>query len=1151
MMFRTIRWLGCLTFLAAFSAFSQDIIINEIMYKPLVAGAGTAEEWIELHNRGTTNVNLNGWSLTEGVDFRFTNNITIFAGGYYVIAANFQSFKALYPSVNNVVGGWSGSLKNSGEDIELTSPAGVVVDRVRYASEGDWGTRRRGPLLSGTRGWEWVAEHDGLGKSVELINPSLPNDSGQNWAASATTGGTPGARNSLYNTNIAPLILEVGHSPLVPTSGDAVTINARFIDEGSNITAAVWWRTLANPFTSLDMFDDGEHNDGSAGDGLYGAVLPPQGDRTVVEFYVKTTDGSGNSRTWPAAALDEFGQAIQSANALYQVDDTVYTGPDPIYRVILTAAELQTYLNINRQSDAQMNATFITIDPVETLVRYNCGYRIRGAGSRSRTPPNNRVNIPNDRKWKGVDSINLNCQYPHSGLIGSVVAKRAGLPVADSRLIQVRLNGVNRANSGLPNLGSYIAVEIMDSTWAEKEFPFDSEGNIYRMSDGSHRADLNYVGNDPATYIGRGYNKQSNNAENDWSDLINLCLALSNTPPAQYTATITNLVNVREWMRYFAIIDLMEYSETCLGTGEGDDYSTYRGVYDQRFQLLGHDFDTIFNEGDTRGNITENIFQAADFTDQASVANFFTWPDFVPIFYDELYRLATTTFSPEQLFPIFDRYLNGWVPPDRIDSMKTFAANRRAYILSQIPLNVSVTPTLPLANGYYQAPGSTVSLSGRANAIRTRSVRVNGIPASWDARNAAWSVSGLPLNPGVNRVVISSFDENGVEFDTGAADVWYDIGSLNSVSGAISVNTAWIPAASPYFVSGTLQVDNGATLTIAPGTSVYLAPNANIEVTASGRLIAEGTPTNRIRLTRRPGTTGNWGEIFFNGSGASNRLVNVDVEFGGASGRSLHANNAVVYFDGLNFANAAGNYCSLDNSAFEIRNSGFPNTTGAELIHGIGLRAGGYGIIESNYFGSTTGLNDIIDFTGGQRPGPILQVLNNIFSGASDDVLDLDGTDAHIEGNIFMNVHQATPGGDTSSAVSGGADSGNTSDLTIVRNFFYDCDHAILAKEGNFYTIVNNTMVNIAQAAVNFDEPARRNQGVTPGRGAYLDGNIIWNCATNFENRYVNDPTFGTTELTVTRCILSGGDLIPGNLAVDPKLVNTNVTLATIRQGLA
>ena len=35
-----------------------------------------------------------------------------------------------------------------------------------------------------------------------------------------------------------------------------------------------------------------------------------------------------------------------------------------------------------------------------------------------------------------------------------------------------------------------------------------------------------------------------------------------------------------------------------------------------------------------------------------------------------------------------------------------------------------------------------------------------------------------------------------------------------------------------------------------------------------------------------------------------------------------------------------------------------------------------------------------------------LQFINNVFDGASDDCLDLDSTDAWIEGNIFMHVHR-------------------------------------------------------------------------------------------------------------------------------------------------
>jgi len=34
--------------------------------------------------------------------------------------------------------------------------------------------------------------------------------------------------------------------------------------------------------------------------------------------------------------------------------------------------------------------------------------------------------------------------------------------------------------------------------------------------------------------------------------------------------------------------------------------------------------------------------------------------------------------------------------------------------------------------------------------------------------------------------------------------------------------------------------------------------------------------------------------------------------------------------------------------------------------------------------------------------------------------------------------------------VSGGDDSGNTSEVTIIGNLFYDCDQAAMAKQGNF-----------------------------------------------------------------------------------------------------
>ncbi len=40
----------------------------------------------------------------------------------------------------------------------------------------------------------------------------------------------------------------------------------------------------------------------------------------------------------------------------------------------------------------------------------------------------------------------------------------------------------------------------------------------------------------------------------------------------------------------------------------------------------------------------------------------------------------------------------------------------------------------------------------------------------------------------------------------------------------------------------------------------------------------------------------------------------------------------------------------------------------------------------------------------------------------------------------------------------GGSDYGN-GDVTLIRNIFYDCDQAVMCKQGNFYTLINNTVV--------------------------------------------------------------------------------------------
>ncbi|TFG73287.1 MAG: hypothetical protein E4H26_09995, partial [Flavobacteriales bacterium] len=73
-----------------------------------------------------------------------------------------------------------GALSNKGETIKLVDSNNVLVDSVSYYDEGAWAERVLGPLDYTHRGWIWQKPHDGEGGSLELINPELPNNYGQN-----------------------------------------------------------------------------------------------------------------------------------------------------------------------------------------------------------------------------------------------------------------------------------------------------------------------------------------------------------------------------------------------------------------------------------------------------------------------------------------------------------------------------------------------------------------------------------------------------------------------------------------------------------------------------------------------------------------------------------------------------------------------------------------------------------------------------------------------------------------------------------------------------------------------------------------------------------------------------------------------------------
>lgn len=101
---------------------------------------------------------------------------------------------------------------------------------------------------------------------------------------------TPGAPVELYPITMSG----TAHSPTPPAAGDSVAVTSRIVvDSGVVMNRAQLHADIGDTSIVLSLYDDGAHHDGTAGDSIYGAVLPPLAEGTVVRYYIYTeTDGT-------------------------------------------------------------------------------------------------------------------------------------------------------------------------------------------------------------------------------------------------------------------------------------------------------------------------------------------------------------------------------------------------------------------------------------------------------------------------------------------------------------------------------------------------------------------------------------------------------------------------------------------------------------------------------------------------------------------------------------------------------------------------------------------------------------------------------------------------------------------------------------------
>ena len=386
---------------------------------------------------------------------------------------------------------------------------------------------------------------------------------------------------------------------------------------------------------------------------------------------------------------------------------------------------------------------------------------------------------------------------------------------------------------------------------------------------------------------------------------------------------------------------------------------------------------------------------------------------------------------------------------------------------------------------------------------------------------------------------------------------------------AVPPDLHWELSESPIILNAAFVVPAGQELIIDAGVEVRCHGTSDA-IDCAGKITALGTATQPVRFVRASAGTA-WRRIVISGTQESTFRW-CDFEGANTSGTIRGAGTAgaspSINLEKCRWLNTDVQMVDLTYTSCNIIDCEFDSIGAQELIHFSNMPAAGHALIQGCRFGlpgvpPTSGYNDIVDFTGGNRPGPIPRFLDNMFLACVDDCFDMDATDAHIEGNLFLNVLQGEPRASSSSPITTGEGSA-ISELVICRNFFYNCEHLLLLKDAGAAVVQNNTFLKMVQnpkalqstggtaippGIIMFGEPWR---GRPLGAGAIYNGNIAWDLAPVIQTTPFPLFSSSTSFLVAGHSLIQGNQWPgPGNITADPLFVSTQgIDYTTIRSKL-
>jgi Lamin Tail Domain/Bacterial Ig-like domain/CHU_C Type IX secretion signal domain len=218
-----------------FVPFQYDIVIDELMADPTPVVGLPTNEWLELKNTTTFDINLQNYKLGKSTGESGAMPSYVLPAGGYVILCTGSAVAAMSVYGPTIAVTSFPSLNNDADRIYLRAPQGTIIHSVNYTDA--W--------------YQNELKKDG-GWTLEMIDTKNPCTGINNWKASVDArGGTPAAKNSVDAINAdasAPKLLrayapDATHVTLVfnePVDSTSAAVPASYsMSDGVSITNAL------------------------------------------------------------------------------------------------------------------------------------------------------------------------------------------------------------------------------------------------------------------------------------------------------------------------------------------------------------------------------------------------------------------------------------------------------------------------------------------------------------------------------------------------------------------------------------------------------------------------------------------------------------------------------------------------------------------------------------------------------------------------------------------------------------------------------------------------------------------------------------------------------------------------------------------------